>query len=323
MTFRRFFIQGLLISLLITAAFAGLNYFRDDFGLFRHVENRKIRIYTSERVSKYLLSLRYIPANYDGVIVGPSLSDELDPAKIHGYRIYNLSIAGGNISQIRLCTENVIRNGSPKLLIICLDPYLTRETGLNDRRLNPRMYWSVLGSTFSFQYFWDRFEKTWSKKIDGFADSWNGKRDLAKINMNKNLDPEKAIKDFARVVERGKPDLTVSNEVLAEFRALLEKARSSNVQVVAFFYPQPYLVFKAEEVQYRGFQEQVRTLFSRNDTVYDFNGDEYLAFRQDYTNYSDHGHLSVKGADFIVGELDRKLSTIIPGHVSGRPAGLR
>ncbi len=309
MTFKRFFIQSLVISIVVAAGFAAFNYYRDDFGLFRDVNHRKIRIYTAEMISKYLLSFRYIPANYDGIIIGPSLSDELDPARIQRYKTYNLSIAGGNASQVRLCAENAIERGNIKLLIVCLDPYLTRESGLNDRRLTPRMCWSALGSTFTFQYYWDRIERALVPQKDTFADSYDGKCNLAKKNMLKHVDPQKEIDTFASNIARTDSPLTVEPRAYEELAELLGVARRKHVRILAFYFPQPYKVFTALHGRYQQFREKMDTLFTPQDTVCDFNEEEYRAFRDDFTNYSDYGHLSIKGADFLIGELNRKITT--------------
>jgi hypothetical protein len=308
LTFRRFVMQSLLICFFVIVVFGAFNYYRDEFGLFRDVEGRKIRIYTSERVVKYLLSFRYIPINYNGIIVGPSLSDEFDPSKLDRYKIYNLSIAGGNISQVRLCAENVIRRGNIKLLIVCLDPFLTRESGLNDRRLAPRMCWSVLGSTFTFRYYWDKVERTLFPQKDTFADSYDGKCNLAKKNMQKHLDPATEINAFADSIVQTKAKLTIDPRAFDELAELLRMARQNNVRIFAFYYPQPAKVTRAWNGQYRQYQEKIDTLFTPRDTLCDFNSDAYRAFREDYTNYSDQGHLSIKGADFLVGELNKRIT---------------
>jgi len=69
---------------------ASINYYIDIYGLFRGKKERKV--YINERTSKYLFSMRYIPENYEGVIAGPSLSDNLNPDAIKAYKIYNASI---------------------------------------------------------------------------------------------------------------------------------------------------------------------------------------------------------------------------------------
>ncbi len=282
----------------------------DEFGLFRDVKNRRIRIYAAERVSKYLLSFRYIPTNFDGLIVGPSLSDELDPSRIEGFKVYNLSISGGNISQIRLCCENVLRHGNIKLLIICLDPFLTRETGVNDKRMTPRIRWSVLGSTFTFQLYGERIKRALSPQKDTFADSYNGKCNLARKNMLNHVDARREIEAFAAQLENDKTEFAVSEKAFNELDELLRAARSRHVRIVAFYYPQPHKVSLAYQAQYWRFREKLDALFSSEDTICDFSSKDYLSFRQDYTNYSDQGHLSIKGADFICSELNKKIATI-------------
>jgi hypothetical protein len=67
MTYQNFLSRFLLIVGVFIMSFAGLNYYIDIFGLFRGTGNRKV--YINERTSKYLYSYRYIPENYDAVLI--------------------------------------------------------------------------------------------------------------------------------------------------------------------------------------------------------------------------------------------------------------
>src|SRR4051794_15647193 len=72
------------VSLVIgcVGAFAGFNYFMDPYGLFREVRGRDIPVTVNERTTKYLLGYNYIPTNFDGVLVGSSISGNWNTAKV-------------------------------------------------------------------------------------------------------------------------------------------------------------------------------------------------------------------------------------------------
>lgn len=96
-----------LIAILVLSGIGTIlagNVLIDIFGLFRPVKGRKIRIHHNERISKYLLSFRYIPRNFNTIIIGTSLSDNLDVASYNHsnnrLKIYNSSVMGANIFDV-------------------------------------------------------------------------------------------------------------------------------------------------------------------------------------------------------------------------------
>lgn len=304
MTFKRFFIRSLLLSLVLTAAFALFNMYMDEFGLFRNVKGREIRIFTAEMTSKYLLSFRYIPANFNALMIGPSLSDQLDTRKIHGYKMYNLSLLAGNVRELKLPVLNVLEHGKVDLMIVCVHPFLTRDNVLRDKRVTPESYWSALGSTFIFKLYADKLKRFMTAKIDNFIDSAAG----YSIPIQKVPSVDAAINDFAaKIIADGHQVNPLDQTALSDLNEILEEARRRGVRIVAYYHPDPLKVFAAYTESYRQYQQKIKFLFREGDLVYDFNTPQYDGFRQDNTNYIDHAHLSVKGADFVVNELNRLL----------------
>ena len=57
----------------------------NDYGLF---VNKNSKIYTAEheRTSKYLFTYNYIPKNFNGLLLGPSLGDQINTKKFETYR---------------------------------------------------------------------------------------------------------------------------------------------------------------------------------------------------------------------------------------------
>ncbi len=301
MTFRKFFFRSFLVSLALATAFVLFNVCMDEFGLFGKVKGRRIRIYTAEMTTKYLLSYRYIPENFDALIIGPSLSDQLDPRKIKGYRVYNLSLLMGNVSELRQSVENVLNRGKVRLVILCLNPYLTRDARVWDKRLRPESLYSVLGSTFTFKFYNAMIKCRLDPKDDSFTESWSGySRPIQKVPS-----VEAAIDDFAAKV---KEVHSINPTAFEQLKELLQLARARGARIFAYYHPMPYKVFAASEPSFRSYQQEINTLFDGRDLVWDFNTPAYDAFRKNPANYIDHGHLSVAGAEFVVGELNRLLA---------------
>ncbi|MEI6305547.1 MAG: hypothetical protein WCP33_01880 [Deltaproteobacteria bacterium] len=306
MTFRQFFYRSLGISFAVAVAFVAFNAAMNEFGLFGNARGKRIRVHTAEKTSKYLFSFNYIPTNYDALIVGPSVSDHLDPRKFKGYRVYNLSILSGNVLELKLPVYNVINRGNLKLLVICLHPYLTRDNILKDKRLTPYMYWSTLGSTFTFKFYGDMLQNYLDSGNDAFSDSADGY--LRPVHV-KGVTTEVFVDRFLQGIIAGGRSLHPLDPVAySDLKEIIGAARQRGIRIVAYYHPEPEVLYRAYEQSYSAYRKKMNELFTGDDLVHDFNTPRYKAFRSDLTNYIDHGHLSVKGADFIVAELDRVIT---------------
>jgi hypothetical protein len=70
----------------------------DPYGLFRDPTGRKLPIYvsTSVRRAKFLMNKRYVPANFDGLLVGASQSLLWSLPNLSVARVFNDSVGGQN-----------------------------------------------------------------------------------------------------------------------------------------------------------------------------------------------------------------------------------
>src|SRR5215468_6006177 len=98
----------ILITFLFGALIICANAAADIYGLFREPEHRSLRIYGDERLAKYLLSTRYVPANFDGVLIGTSASANWDTGKMRSLRLYNESLNGGNIVEEKAILDQLL-----------------------------------------------------------------------------------------------------------------------------------------------------------------------------------------------------------------------
>lgn len=129
MTSKKFLITSAFIYLVLFFATVTINYYLDDFGLFRSHSER--RIWAREKTSKYLMSYKYIPENFDAVLVGSSVSANLDTRKITSYKMYNLSMNSGNITELKYPLEVLAESGKIKAVVFCLYDYTTKNSGVN------------------------------------------------------------------------------------------------------------------------------------------------------------------------------------------------
>jgi hypothetical protein len=292
-----------LLTILIVGLFVLLNAYVDIYGLFLGRKDRKV--YTNERTSKYLLSYRYIPENYDGFIIGPSLSDNLNPIHIPDYKVYNASIMGANISELHWLIDKIVQEGHMKVAIFCLDPYLTKDYGPKVVTISGKDYYGALGSTNLLRTY-----AVYAMRQCGFSgfeakemSDGNGWTNF-EIEMEK-VDPKVAIQRELKQREYG--DLYIDDRALGDLAHVLQELRDHNIKIVAYFSPVPRDIYLHASRNYKKFESRLASLFTTNDVLFNLNDDQYAQYTSDYNTYIDRGHLSVSGQDFVLREINSHL----------------
>lgn len=294
-----FYIFGGVVATLVL--FTGINLYVNDFGLFASRDS--VRVWTDEKTSKYLMSFRYIPENFQNVIIGPSVSVNMDTRKIKTHKIYNLSMNSGNVTELKFATDNVLRKGSVDRLIICLYPYLTKNSGIKGRQIDQKEYWGSLFSIIPVRMYLRRVKNLIWPNRDiyhssewGFADS-----NLLKKHIN-----------FARIVERRRQHprerMDIDPVAVQQLQSIIDLAHEKNVQVYAYYYPVyfEYLNEFRKSGFWQEYQERMNSLFSEEDIVWDMNSEQYDYITHNLASYSD-GHLSDLGADMVLKDIQAKL----------------
>jgi hypothetical protein len=303
LTFKAFFTRALIISLSILALVVSFNAYMNEYGLFGDVKGKSIKIYGDERTSKYLLSFNYIPSNFDGLLIGPSVSDNIDSKDLIGCRIYNASINGATIAELKILVDNVLSKGNLKCVIICLFPILTESGEKRTSRMVPREYWSSLGSINTLDFYRTKLLVSYGGKYDYFNEY--GRYDY---NLRKEgKDTRKFIRERADEIKPDEP-IAVNDRAYKEMDALLKSLRAKGVRIFAYYHPIPQEYFALYEKSYRTYQEKINALFLPSDVVWDYNTAEFADFRKDYTNYCDEIHLSRKGLVTITRNINTRLS---------------
>jgi hypothetical protein len=308
LTFKKFTLTTIWFVILSTLLIALTNYVRDPFGLHGS-SGQERRVYIDEKTTKYLYSFNYVPNNFNGILVGSSVSDQwIDTKMIEGYKVYNMSMDGGNISELKFAIDNMFKYGGLKVLIIGLDPYITRNHGRKSSQINEKEYLSTLGSFLVFEYYVNKY--IWSSKSDDlkFGDSYWGyiKNDNSTSGTLKAIDKRLNQFDSLDFVKF----MNVDNIALDELSSVLEHARSENIQVLAYFHPLPKRIFNHSKyvVNYRQYRLKIDPLLDyEKDIIIDFNGDSYAYITENEKNYVDSIHLSKAGGKSVVEVLNMAL----------------
>ncbi|MDJ1484271.1 hypothetical protein QNI16_27485 [Cytophagaceae bacterium YF14B1] len=313
MNSKKFLFTYVILTLVLVTLMAGINYFIDIYGLFRGKKDRKV--YINERTSKYLMSYRYIPENFEGFIMGPSLSANLNPEQIKEYRIYNASIMGANISELNYLVDNIVERGNMKFAIICLDPYLTKDHGRKSANITTEEYYGALGSTNLLKTYLLYFVRNNNIAPHRYAPDlhntvgWN--------NFEKethNIDSKRSIEEKAAKRQYEKTE--IDPVAYKELNTTLIKLRHKNIKIIGYFSPVPYKLYQLGKSDYHKFENDISALFTKNDVLINLNEDQYKDITNDYNTFIDHGHLSANGQRFVLSVLERELKQLFRPKVN-------
>ncbi|MEO1050712.1 MAG: hypothetical protein AAFX87_08795 [Bacteroidota bacterium] len=306
MEYSSFLSRVLLMSTLIIASVAFINYKVDLYGLFDDTTDRSIEVYTNERTSKYLLSFRYIPENFEGIILGPSLSANLNTEQIEQFKVYNASIMGANISELRYLVENIVQKGNLRFAIICLDPYLTKDHGKKSAMIDPKEYYGALGSTNLFRTYLFKAVREWEIAPHKFPKGIINSYGFNNFNLYMaDGNPEEKI--MQKVRENAPESTKIDPLALQELEQTVDYLRSNDIKVFAYFTPVPRQILEINKQQYQAYQQQIYSAFQKEDIIIDLNTDQYARYTEDFNTFIDHGHLSEKGQAFVLDELNELL----------------
>lgn len=310
----RFITAVVAMVVLLGAGFTALNYAANDFGLWRHRDS--VRIWALEKTSKYLLAHRYVPENFEAIMIGSSVSANLDTRKIEGYRVYNLSMSGGNITETGAAAQKYLEApGEKSLLIVSLYPYLTKNSGMKSFQIDEG---EVIGSLFSMIPI-----NIWLAKIQHYAGIGGKALEQSEAGWNYFDLPRNIRKtdDMAAALRREleerkkKPDAApakaqIDPVAVAELDALLKLARSKGVRIAAYYHPQfgPKFDLEAVTGEWADYRAAMEKIFAPGEIILNMNGPEYAALRNDPDAYYDGSHLTQRGAGQVLQALNRALS---------------
>ncbi|MET3130536.1 hypothetical protein AAKU55_000793 [Oxalobacteraceae bacterium GrIS 1.11] len=292
------------LTLVLSAAglIAATNYAVDFYGLFQDPSGKKLVSYSNERTAKYLFSYRYIPANFDGILIGSSISANWDMSKIHGAHLYNASISGGNISEEKLIADNVLARKNIKMVIFCIHPYLTETHGRKSGYMDTREYWGALGSIQLFREYANLLLAR-SHPLEAKFDE-NGRFDFeAEAALAAKAQPHPGPKEMSAATT----SFTVDEKAYVEYAQLVASARANGARIVAFIPPIYAGVYNVDPAKYEAYFARMSALFLPNERVLNFNRPAYASYTGSAATFFDGSHLTTEAADFFSSELARAL----------------
>jgi hypothetical protein len=290
---RRWCITVVCLTLGAVVAIAATNWTIDFYQLFHPAKGARVSLYSNERMGKYLLSLRYISTNFDGLFIGSSVSQNWPLTRLGELKIYNISLSGANISEEKVMAENVFARRQVKLAVFCIHPYLTMSHGLKSSYMTPQDYWAAFGSLPLFREYAGEL----------LARHGGGAALVDPDGVTFAPHPEQ--KAGAAAVG----GLQVDEEAVAEYVQLVAEAHAQGARVVAFVPPISVAVRQREGAAMQAYVRRMADLFtSTGDVVVDFNSSRYAALWVDAGTFIEDGtHLTDQAAAQFATNLERAI----------------
>ena len=305
MTSKRFILLSLTLVALATLLVVGFNFSMNEFGLYGDVKAGERRVWTYNRATKYLLSLNYIPKNFDAILIGSSSSAVmLDTRQIKSATTYNLSMNGANICEVAPAALNALEKGKMRFLVICLNPYLTKNSMMKTSELSPHLLTSTYGSLFVVRLYAYKFLYTLFPEIDQYRDSWWG---YMFHNRGKSILTQESIDRSVASAPSSATPFIVDPNATQCLNSILETARRKGTTILAYYHPELKKLFDLDRAMYQDYQKQMQKLFLPGETLIDFNSSKYDSLTEDISLFHDTAHLTKKGGDAVLKAIDEEM----------------
>ena len=295
MTPRRWIFQFCATLLVVFCIVGVAAYITDPYGVWRDPQGRKLPIYFGDRKAKFLLSKRYVPANFDGLIIGPSASTNWDVSTIGDARIYNESLMGGNAAEEDLIVSQALQRGHFKVAVIVVMPYVTRQHTIEEGMDST----NITEAIGSIHLFVNEIGPVLSKAGIKFRSVYAAPNGQLETHLHKNLEVGH---DLPYQID------PIAAEKLKNLAQVLQSRGTKIVYVVPPYYAPYYEVNKAL------LQSYYRTIFSSLPPapVIDFNTSAFDALRSNPDNYFDSFHMEAKAA----AKVGTFLSQLVPQAIA-------
>ncbi|WP_339923250.1 hypothetical protein [uncultured Cyclobacterium sp.] len=308
--------------LILRLSFAGalmvfvfLNVFLDVFGLYGFRDKDNVRVYGEERFSKYLMTFNHVPQHFDGMILGPSLSANLNPESIPDKNYFNVSLMGARMNNVLALATNVLENnGTIKEAIVCIHPYVTANTKVEETGfMNLDTYWKAYGSV--------NLLRVYGLGLIRDFDLWPNKypKNQYRTNGSNAFEALFKVEDVAgRIAEEVNNvkvnEFEIGSNHRRDFKKLLTLLEQNKIQTFIYFHPVPYPIYQAHSDKMNHYWEDILdgTNVEKSElmSTYNFNSPEFSDFSKDVSNYIDHGHLSLKGQEILIREIKAKMDQV-------------
>jgi len=284
--------------LLVGSASCAFMIWRDDFGVWRNPARRQLAVYYNDGPAKVLLNQRYVPENFDTLLLGPSYGVNWEMKTIGrdlDLRIYNESLEGGNASEEKLLVDRALPRGHFRIALIVLAPGMTTSHAYHQGMEQTKITES-LGSVGSYFQAALAIAKAHhlsdSSKLDSYPDGSHAMRNP------KGFEIKAAAK------------LEMDPIATHDLQNMVAELQRNNVQLIYIIPPVYQPFFAINEAVYRSAFNSMKELVPPAPCI-DFSGPDDIGFRSDAANFIDDFHLTAGGAHRLSIQINNRLAGIL------------
>lgn len=290
---RYWLLTTLAAVLIFGGGIVALNIVVDMYGLFRPTQGRRLGVFGDERVAKYLLSMRYVPENFNAILIGASISDNWDVTAIDKLRVYNGSLNGGNIVEEKAVIEAALARPGISVVMILVHPALTYSHEFFTVDMTPDLARTALGSLSLWDAYKDMINVRLGRipRLLDYAGTWT------------YLDPHSEMNIHMKRMWSA-PDFTVDASAWRAYRDLVATLHSRGVQIVFIVPPTSEQLLMTKRVPMQRYLQRMRSELGTGDLWIDFLTPAHEDFCRNRANFSDGVHFTPDGARQVVAYIN-------------------
>jgi hypothetical protein len=295
---RDWFLTTIVMTLGSGSAVMGVNIAVDPYGLYHQPKGSRLIVYGDERVAKYLLNIRYVPANFDAVLIGPSVSANWDMNAIEKLHVYNDSLNGGNIVEGKSLMESAMARSGISMVFLLVHPALTFSHEYETVTLTPELKFSSLGSRSLLEAYKQmlniRLHR--SRQIFDYA----GTEDFGTIPTTMNADMKR--------LWRAGDNFEIDPIALVAYRDTVAELHARHVQIVFIVPPTFENLLQGKRQAFDNYIRLIQDMATAEDKWVDFTSEGYADLRRNRLNFPDGVHLVPQAARRVVSYLNTKVN---------------
>lgn len=295
----RWLLTTIATTVLVSGTIVAANAAVDIYGLFRNPVHRSLPVYGDERVAKYLLSGRYVPSNFDGVLIGSSVSANWNVAAMGTVRLYNESVNGGNAVEEKAILDRVVNGAGTRLAVLIVHPYITASHQFKTVELSPRVVWGALGS----QNLLDAYKNALNIRLGRESQTFDaaGTEDFGNVPHQLNSD--------LQALFASPDEFPVDGIALQAYRDMVTELHARNIPLAFVVPPTAESLFRPRRDAFVRYSQQVLACRLPTDPVLDFLTDEFADLRKDESLFLDGAHVRTSASGRVTAVLDARIRT--------------
>ncbi|MGP8270786.1 MAG: hypothetical protein ACLQLH_12010 [Terracidiphilus sp.] len=287
---------GAIFSLLLVAVIVNMSI--DIYGIFRSAKGRHLVVYGDERIAKYLQSEKYVPENFDSLLIGSSVSANWNTQGFDSFRVYNESIEGGNIVEEKVIADQALTSSHIKLAILIVHPYLTDTHEFGTVHLTPRENLAALGSESLLNAYKSAVRVKLHLERQQFDQF--GTDDYGEI-------PQKMNPHLQKLMAPG-TEFSIDETAMKSYTDLVNELHALNIRIIYVIPPLSQSVFALKPNAFANYTRVALANKLEQDEVIDFTSDEFVDFRRNAGNFKDGVHLTNEAARRVVAVINERVN---------------